>query len=124
MARRPVDRRGTMFARLLVALREHTPPAEGYPEVYPPIIEWIADGYTPDAIQSARARIGDYHLFVVEMRDAFMKTVPGHVPTISWAIFADPEHDVGLVGSCAPSFEDAKLRAEVALRTYLRIPHN
>ncbi len=53
-----------------------------------------------------------------------MTTVPGRVPTISWEIFADSEHNAGLIGSCAPSFEDAKLRAEVALRIYLRIPHH
>ena len=74
------------------------------------MIEWIADGSVLEAIQSARAQAGAYHLFVVEMHDAVMTTVSGHVPTISWGIFADPEHNAGLIGSCAPSFEDAKLR--------------
>ena len=53
-----------------------------------------------------------------------MPTCPGHpmfMPRVSWCMWGTNDEDEPMIGGPAPSFEDAKLRAELALRAQLGV---
>jgi len=119
---RPDDSGGTNFLCVLAHLRRtraHDPGGES--RHAGTAIVWIPGEVRPDEppVQTATADVDDYQLMVVEMKDAFMANVPLDVPKITWIIYGTCEDDDdAVVGSAAPSFEEAKARAELALRVH------
>ena len=115
---RPTDRSGKDFRYLLTKLpqgkllRQPTEPI-------PTKILWVPEYYDfrDAAIRSATAWAGGLKLFVVEMRPEFIETQPIEAPRISWGLFDDDE--AYGIGGAAPTFEDAKSRAELAVRVQL-----
>lgn len=69
----------------------------------------------------AFAYIGEFRLFVVEMRYYFMLLQPKEMPRISWSLGEDDDDTDPFAGGAAPSLVVAMLRAEQALRVYLGI---
>ena len=118
---RPDDSVGTNFRCVLAHLRRNrAPDRDGESRHAGPIV-WIPGEVRPDEppVQTATADVDDYQLMVVEMKDAFMASVPLDVPKITWVIYGTCEDDDdAVVGSAAPSFEEAKARAELALRVH------
>ena len=43
------------------------------------------------------------------------------MPRVSWCMWGTNDEDEPMIGGPAPSFEDAKLRAELALRAQLGV---
>ena len=123
---RPDDRSGIMFLGVLSDLRKRRgrlPRADRRPA--DATVVWVAGEHDPDdpdeaPVQSATAEVGDYRLLAVEMRDTFMLGMPLYMPQITWSIYEeDGDSSVALGGAAAPTSEDAKLRAEMALRVQL-----
>ena len=63
------------------------------------------------------ADCGEVQLLVVEMGDAHLARTSVFMPRVSWCMWG--EDDNPMIGGPAPSFEDAILRAELALRAHL-----
>lgn len=85
-----------------------------------PMCLWVPGrrGNYEGAKQTAKAECGAVHLLVVEMGERVLARTPNFVPRISWCLRGlEDEHPI--TGGPAPSFENAKLRAELALRVYL-----
>ena len=119
---RPDDRVGTNFRCVLAHLRRNRAPDRGGESRHAgAAVVWIPGEVLPDdpPVQTATADVDDYQLLVVEMKDAFLANVPLDVPKITWVIYGTCEDDDdAVVGSAAPSFEEAKARAELALRVH------
>ncbi len=86
-----------------------------------PLIEWdmragASDG---DPEWEATASFDAFNLIVVKMRETFMAGKPGFLPKISWCLSHCPGSDDIQVGGPAPTLEDAKARAELALRVWI-----
>ena len=82
----------------------------------------------PAAIRAKRdqsgaptADCGEVQLLVVEMGDAHLSRAPGFMPRVSWCMWGMNDEDEPVTGGPAPSFEDAMLRAELALRAHLGV---
>ena len=88
-----------------------------------PLCLWITGRHTskegPE--RSATADCGEVQLLVVEMGDAHLSRAPGFMPRVSWCMWAMNDEDESMIGGPAPSFEDAMLRAELALRAHLGV---
>jgi len=119
---RPDDSVGTNFRCVLAHLRRNrAPDRDGESRQAGAAVVWIPGEVLPDEppVQTATADVDDYQLMVVEMKDAFLANVPLDVPKITWVIYGTCEDDDdAVVGSAAPSFEEAKARAELALRVH------
>lgn len=121
-ALRPDDRSGHAFVQILRFLRErHAPEPNAVNGSAPPLC-WVTD--EPDAVgkpkRSASAQFGGFRLLVVEMGDAFLAGKPLFLPRVSWCLGWGPEADDVRVGAPAPTFEEAKARAELALHIKVR----
>jgi len=118
---RPDDRCGTEFLNYLASLRVRQA-LRGSPACGSlPLCLWIARRHTsmegPE--RSATADCGEVQLLVVEMGDAHLACTPVFMPRVSWCMWGEDEDDDPMIGGPAPSFEDAMLRAELALRAHL-----
>ena len=118
---RPVDRSGREFLRHLASLRTERA-SRGTPACASlPMCLWLAgrQGAGEGPAQSATADCGEFHLLVVEMGDCLLARTPICKPTVSWCLWGPEDEDEPATGGPAPSLEDAKLRAELALRARL-----
>ena len=118
---RPADLSGQGFLKNLASLRMERA-LKGAPACGSlPMCLWVpgrhraGDGPT----QTATAECGEYRLLVVEMGDRYLDQTPACMPKVSWCLWGPDDVDGPTVGGPAPSFEDAKLRAELALRARL-----
>ncbi len=82
---------------------------------------WVAGrhGAGEGPIQSATADCGEFHLLVGEMGAHCLARTLACMPKVSWCLWGPEDEDGSVTGGPAPSFEDAKLRAELALRARL-----
>ena len=125
MTERPDDRSGCDFRKLLSALREEKTGIELEPGAVPDIA-WVdrprakLDG----ALRCAEAEWFAFDLLAVEMGDAILSRTPSYVPRISWFLHDVRNDENEAICGVAPSFEDAKLRAELALRALLGLEMN
>ena len=76
----------------------------------------VSDG---DPDWEATASFDEFVLVAVEMREAFLTGKPGFLPRVSWCLSHCPGSGDIQVGGPAPTLEDAKARAEVALRVWI-----
>lgn len=85
-----------------------------------PAISWVdrPRAELSGAVRCAEAEWSVVDLLVVEMGGAVLSRAPLNVPRISWSLHDTRKDEEASVGGPAPSFEDAKLRAELALRAY------
>ena len=115
---RPDDRSGRTFLQVLRFLRARLATEPNAMHQPAPTLRWVTevsgDGGEPE--RSATARFRGFRLLVVEMGEAFLAGKPRFLPRVSWCLGWGPERDDVLVGGPAPNFEDAKARAELALR--------
>lgn len=120
---RPDDRCGTEFLKHLASLRVRQALRGSAACGSLPLCLWVAGRHTstegPE--RSATADCGDFQLFVVEMGQAHLSKAPVFMPRVSWCMWGTNDEDEPMIGGPAPSFEDAKLRAELALRTQLGV---
>lgn len=121
-AQRPDDRSGRGFLRVLRFLRERLATEPGAVRGPAPSLRWVTDvsGAEGEPERSATAQYRGFRLFVVEMSEAFLAGKPRFLPRVSWCLGWGPEPDDVRVGGPAPTFEDAKARAELALRVRVR----
>ena len=118
---RPHDRSGTEFLKHVALLRSERAcrdvPACGSL----PMCLWMPGrhGAEDGPVQSATADFGEFQLLAVEMGDRHLARAPTFVPKVSWCLWNPEDRDEPTTGGPAPSFEDAKLRAELALRAHL-----
>lgn len=118
----PTDLSGEHLQVALAALRLSRPKHKSRPSK-PLVIEWLTERMPigcPAEFQ-AFAYIGEFRLFVVEMRYYFMLQQPKGMPRISWSFGEDDDDTEPFAGGAAPSLAVAMLRAEQALRVYLGI---
>ena len=120
-AGRPDDRCGTEFLKHLASLRERRALRGAADHGSPPLCLWIAGTHSTSEgpARSATADCGDVHLCVVEMGEPSLTRAPAFMPRVSWCMWGESDEDEPMVGGPAPSFEDAMLRAEMALRAHL-----
>lgn len=118
----PSDVSGEDLQKALAALRLSRPKRKlRFPK--PVVVEWLTERMPsgcPAEVQ-AFAYIGEFRLFVVEMRYYFMLQQPKDVPRISWSFGENDDDTDPLAGGAAPSLAVAMLRAEQALRVYLEV---
>lgn len=118
----PADVSGEDLQKALAALRLSRPQRKlRLPK--PLVFEWLTERMPagcPAEVQ-AFAYIGEFRLFVVEMRYYFMLLQPKDAPRISWSFGEDDDDTEPLAGGAAPSLAVAMLRAEQALRVYFGI---
>lgn len=118
---RPDDRCGTAFLKHLASLRVRRALKGSAACGSLPLCLWIAGRHTsmegPE--RSATADCGEVQLLVVEMGDAHLARTPVFMPRVSWCMWGEDEDEEPVIGGPAPSFEDAMLRAELALRAHL-----
>lgn len=69
-------------------------------------------------MRSSCASTNGHYLDVVEMRVEYLMTLPYEAPQFSYSIYYGPTMKL-IIGSIAPSFEDAKKRAEAMCRVGL-----
>ena len=117
-AQRPDDHSSRTFLQVLHFLRERLasePEVEHGPA---PTLRWVTDvsdaAGTPERIATAQFR--GFRLLVVKMGETFLAGQPRFLPRVSWCLGWGRKTDDVQVGGPAPSFEDAKARAELALR--------
>ena len=122
IAQRPDDHSGRTFLQVLRFLRERLasePEVEHGPA---PTLRWVTSASdatsTPERIATAQFR--GFRLLVVEMGETFLAGQPRFLPQISWCLGWGRKTDDVQVGGPAPTFEDAKARAELALRVQVR----
>ncbi len=120
---RPNDRCGTGFLKHLASLRVRQALRGAAACGSLPLCLWVAGRHrsTEGPERSATADCGEVQLFAVEMGDAHLSRAPGFMPRVSWCMWGKPDGDEPMIGGPAPSFEDAKLRAELALRAHLGV---
>ena len=122
MPARTDDASGEGFRRALDGLRQNRRrPTQLIPgEVS---VEWELEvmPWACPAIREATASVDDYLLYVVEMREGFLVGENAHMPKISWALLDSEDDFEPLTGSAAPTFEEAMLRAEMAVRVQLGV---
>lgn len=118
---RPDDRCGTEFLKHLANLRVRQALWGTFACGSPPLCLRIAGRHTSTEGPkgSATADCGEVQLLVVEMGDAHLARTPMFMPRVSWCMWGEDEDDEPMIGGPAPSFEDAMLRAELALRAHL-----
>jgi hypothetical protein len=84
---------------------------------------WVAGRHTstegPE--RSATADCGEVQLVAVEMGNAHLSRAPRFMPRVSWCIWGMHDEDEPMIGGPAPSFEDAMLRAELALHAHFGV---
>ena len=120
---RPADPSGQGFLKDLASLRMERalkgPPACGSL----PLCLWVPGRHpaSEGPSQTATADCGEYHLLVVEMGDRYLDQAPACMPKVSWCLWGPNDVDGPTVGGPAPSFEDAKMRAELAMRARLGV---
>ena len=121
-ALRPDDRSGQAFLQILCFLRERHAAEPNTVHGSAPTLHWVTD--EPDAEgepeRSATAQFGGFRLLVVDVGDTFLVGKPLFLPRVSWCLGWGPEQDDVMVGGPAPTFEEAKARAELALRVKVR----
>lgn len=122
IARRPDDCSGIAFLQILRFLRERHAAEPNAAHGSAPTLRWVTDepGAEGEPERSATAQFGGFRLLVVEMGDAFLAGKPLFLPRVSWCLGWGPEQDNVGVGGPAPTFEEAKARAELALRVKVR----
>ncbi len=120
---RPDDRCGTGFLKHLSSLRVRQAVRGAVAFGSLPLCLWIAGRHTSEEgpERSAAADCGEVHLLVVEMGNAHLSRAPGFMPRVSWCMWGMDDEDEPVTGGPAPSFEDAMLRAELALRAHLGV---
>ena len=118
---RPDDRCGTEFLKHLASLRLRQALRGSAACGSPPLCLWIFGRHTSTdgPTRSASADCGEVHLLAVEMGDCHLARAPAFMPRVSWCMWGDDDGDEPTVGGPAPSFGDAMLRAEMALRAHL-----
>ncbi len=114
------DRSASGFLKHLALLRSERTASNAPACASLPMCLWLPGGHeaADGPTQSASADCGEFHLLVVEMGDRRLARSPAFMPKISWCLWG-PEDDEPVTGGPAPSFEDAKLRAELALRAHV-----
>ena len=115
------DRCGIEFLKHLASLRERWALRGAVNHGSLPLCLWIAGTHsaTNGPVRSATADCGDVHLCVVEMGKPSLARAPAFMPRVSWCMWGENDEDEPMVGGPASSFEDAMLRAEMALRAHL-----
>lgn len=123
MTERPEDRSGCDFRKLLAILRQEEQQLE---LGLVPAIPWVdrPRAELGGAVRYAEAEWSVFDLLVVEMGAAVLSRTPLYVPRISWSLHDTRKAEETSIGGPAPSFEDAKLRAELALRALLGVEMN
>lgn len=121
-AQRPDDRSGRSFLQVLHFLRERLATEPCAVRGPAPVLRWAMETSNADGEpkRSATAQFNGFRLLVVEMGEAFLAGKPLFLPQVSWCLGWGPEPDDVRVGGPAPTFEDAKARAELALRVQVR----
>ena len=119
---RPDDRSGCDFRKLLSLVGEEENDTELEPGQVPKFA-WVdrPRGNLGGAVRCAEAEWSVFDLLVVEMGEAILSRAPFVVPRISWSLQDVWKDDNEAIGGPAPSFDDAKLRAELALRVLLSV---
>ena len=121
MSRKSADNQSAAeFLKYLALLRSDRASSNAPICAAHPMCLWLPGGHEAwdGPTQSASADCGEFHLLVVEMGDRRLARSPAFMPKISWC-FWGPEDDEPVTGGPAPSFEEAKLRAELALRAHV-----
>lgn len=82
---------------------------------------WIDESYgnaDHQQVRNSSASTSVHYLEAVEMRVEYLMTLPHEAPRFSYSIYYGPTMKL-IIGSVAPSFEDAKRRAEAMCRVAL-----
>ena len=118
---RPDDRCGIEFLKHLASLRVQQALRKPAACGSLPLCLWISGSHTSTdgPARSATADCGNVHLFVVEMGESHLAQAPALMPRVSWCMWGEDDESESMVGGPAPSFEDAMLRAELALRAHM-----
>ena len=125
MTERPEDRSGCDSRKLLSLLRDEENDTELGPGQVPDFA-WVdrPRANLGGAVRCAEAEWWVFDLVVVEMGEVVLSRTPHYVPRISWSLQDVRKDDNDAIGGPAPSFDDAKLRAELALRALLGVEMN
>lgn len=120
---RPDDRCGSEFLKHLASLRKRQALRGASACGSLPLCLWVTGSHTgaDGPARSATADCGEVCLYVVEMGDAHLARTPVFMPRVSWCMWGKDDEQEPMVGGPAPSFEDAMLRAELALRVQLGV---
>ena len=119
---RPDDASGEAFREVLAYIREIRPRRAARTLRGDLAIAWKHEAGPPrcPAVREATAEVGDYLLYAVEMRDSFLERgVDMRMPKINWALMQLGDDEDPFAGAPAPTFEDAMVRADVAIRVFL-----
>ena len=121
MVGRPDDASGEAFRVVLAHIREIRPRSAARIRRGRLTVAWEhkAGSLHCPAVREATAVVGDYFLYAVEMRDAFLgQNADARMPKINWALMQPGDDGEALAGAPAPTFEEAMVRAEAAIRVF------
>ena len=120
VSKRPDDNCGTEFLKHLASLQLRQALRGSAACRSLPLCLWVPGCHTrtDGPTRSASADCGEVHLLAVEMGDRHLARAPAFMPRVSWCMWREDDGDEPAVGGPAPSFGDAMLRAEMALRAH------
>ena len=113
--RRPDDKSGRAFRKVLVLVERCAPPRAGEHTD----LAWQVGRLSDGAGEEHYVVDGNYMLQVIEMGEEFLANEPPQMPRISWSIYTGKDWEESLLGGIAPSVAVAKARAETLLRAVL-----
>lgn len=126
MTERPDGSSAEEFRKHLALIRNPRPDGASGQTAFPPALHWtdLPKSQLRGAVRSASTEWADVGLLVVEMGEGVLARTPAYVPKISWSLCDQRDGRQECSGGPAPSFEDAILRAELALKAYLGLELN